>query len=190
VVFLFFLYLRADAKIIPKFEVVSACFSCGFPDFNAPLIWGGLISLWLYKENSKLLDWKLYLLYIFPLSSTHLWLRCSNFFNDSRNILVVVLRIGNRKSQRLISTPTYPAIYDITPCSPANTNRRFGGTYMANILRFEAETKQRDQNVEGSNLSLAYSSTLKMEPVCCPGISVDLQPTIRHDILFGRTLNV
>jgi hypothetical protein len=46
---------------------------------------GGLISLWLYKENNKLRDWKkcIYSTYS-PLSSTHLWLRCSNFFNPSK----------------------------------------------------------------------------------------------------------
>jgi hypothetical protein len=36
---------------------------------NSSLKWyeGGLISLWLYKENNKLRDWeKMYLLYIFP----------------------------------------------------------------------------------------------------------------------------
>jgi hypothetical protein len=27
---------------------------------------GGLVSLWLYKENNKLRDLKMYLLYIFP----------------------------------------------------------------------------------------------------------------------------
>jgi hypothetical protein len=65
---------------------------------------GGLISLWLYKEN-KLRDWKMYLLCIFPPSSTQLWIRCSNFFNSSkRNSFGCA---ANRKSQRLISTPTY-----------------------------------------------------------------------------------
>jgi hypothetical protein len=44
----------------------------------------GLISLWLYKENNTIRDWKIYLLYIFPLSSKLLWLRCSNFFNPSK----------------------------------------------------------------------------------------------------------
>jgi hypothetical protein len=45
----------------------------------------GLISLWLYKENNKLRDSKkcIYSTYS-PLSSTHLWLRCSNFFNPSK----------------------------------------------------------------------------------------------------------
>jgi hypothetical protein len=47
------------------------------------LLRGGLISLWLYKENSKLQDWKNVFIYS-PLSSTHLWLRCSNFFNPSK----------------------------------------------------------------------------------------------------------
>jgi hypothetical protein len=56
---------------------------------------GGLISLWLYKENYKLRHWKnLFTLYIHPLSSTHLWLRCSNFFNPSKKILLVVLQRG------------------------------------------------------------------------------------------------
>jgi hypothetical protein len=62
-----------------------------------------LISLRLYKENNKLL-------YIFPLSSTHLWLRCSNFFNPPKKNsfgCAANRKIGNRKSQRLISTPTY-----------------------------------------------------------------------------------
>jgi hypothetical protein len=48
---------------------------------------------------------KMYLLYISPLSSTHLWLRCSNFFNPSKKNSFGFA--ANRKSQRLISTPTY-----------------------------------------------------------------------------------
>jgi hypothetical protein len=71
----------------------------------------GRISLWLYKENKKLRDWKkcIYSTYS-PLSSTHLWLRCSNFFNTStKNSFGCAAnrKIGNRKSQRLISTATY-----------------------------------------------------------------------------------
>jgi hypothetical protein len=63
----------------------------------------GLISLWLYKENNKLRDWKKCIYYTYsPLSSTHLWLRCSNLFNPSKKNS---LGCGaNRKSQRLIST--------------------------------------------------------------------------------------
>jgi hypothetical protein len=47
-----------------------------------------------------------YLLYIFLLSSTHLWLRCSNFFNPSKKnsfSCTANREIGNRKSQRLFS---------------------------------------------------------------------------------------
>jgi hypothetical protein len=44
----------------------------------------GLISLWLYKENNKLQDWKNVFTLHIPPSSTHLWLRCSNFFNPSK----------------------------------------------------------------------------------------------------------
>jgi hypothetical protein len=70
---------------------------------------GGLISLWLYKENNKLRDWKK-IIYIFPLSSTHLWLRCSNFFNlFKKNYFGYAAnrKIGNRENKILIITPTY-----------------------------------------------------------------------------------
>jgi hypothetical protein len=52
----------------------------------------------------------MYLLYIFPLSSTHLRLRYSISFNPSKKNsfgCAVNRKIGNRKSERLISTPTY-----------------------------------------------------------------------------------
>jgi hypothetical protein len=52
----------------------------------------------------------MYLRYIFPLSSTHLWLHCSNFFNPSKKNsfgCAATRKIGNKKSQRLISTPTF-----------------------------------------------------------------------------------
>jgi hypothetical protein len=75
------------------------------------LLRGGLISLWLYKENNKLQDWKkcIYSTYS-PLSSTHLWLLCSNFFNPSKKNsfgCAANMKIGNRKSQGLINTHTY-----------------------------------------------------------------------------------
>jgi hypothetical protein len=69
---------------------------------------GGLISLWLYKEN-KLRDWKNVFSYS-TLSSTHLWLRCPNFFNPAKKnyfSCAANRKIRNRKSQRIISTPTY-----------------------------------------------------------------------------------
>jgi hypothetical protein len=40
-----------------------------------------------------------------PLSSTHLWICCSNFFNPSKKNSFG--HAANKKSQRLISTPTY-----------------------------------------------------------------------------------
>jgi hypothetical protein len=52
----------------------------------------------------------MYLLYIFPLSSKHLQLRCSDFFNRSqRNSFGCAAnrRTRNRKSQRLIDTSMY-----------------------------------------------------------------------------------
>jgi hypothetical protein len=70
---------------------------------------GRLISLWLYKENNNLWDWKNIFTYS-PLSSAHLWLRCSNFFNPSKKNAfgcAVNRKIGNTKSQRLISAYTW-----------------------------------------------------------------------------------
>jgi hypothetical protein len=49
-----------------------------------------------------------------PLSSTHILLRCSNFFNLSKKNsfgCVADRKIGNRKSQRHISTLTYMIDY-------------------------------------------------------------------------------
>jgi hypothetical protein len=65
----------------------------------------GLIILWLYKENNKLRNWKkcIYSTYS-PLSSTHLWVRCSNFFNSSKKNY---FGSANKKGQRLISTRMY-----------------------------------------------------------------------------------
>jgi hypothetical protein len=73
----------------------------------------GLISLWIYKENNKLLDRKkIYLSYYTYsfLSSIHLWLRCSNFFDPSKKNYfgrAANRKIGDMKGQRFISTPTY-----------------------------------------------------------------------------------
>jgi hypothetical protein len=50
---------------------------------------------------------KMYVLYIFPLSSTHAYgVVVLISLTHPRKILLVVLQIGKRKSQRLISTPT------------------------------------------------------------------------------------
>jgi hypothetical protein len=76
-------------------------------------IQGGLIRLWLYKENNKLRDWKNVFTYS-HLSSTYLSFRCSNFFNPSKKNsfgCAANRKIGNRKSQRLISTLTYILLY-------------------------------------------------------------------------------
>jgi hypothetical protein len=81
---------------------------------NVAKIYEGLISLWLCKENNKLRDLKkcIYSTYS-PLSSTHLCLRCSNFFNPSKKCSFgcsANRKIENRKSQSLISTPTYKRV--------------------------------------------------------------------------------
>jgi hypothetical protein len=94
-----------------------------------------LISLWLYKENNKLRDRKNIFTYS-PLSSTRLWLRCSNFFNPSkknsfgcaanRNIgkakdLSAPLRIAHSQTRRL-KTATTSFVMAVHVCLSANKN--------------------------------------------------------------------
>jgi hypothetical protein len=73
---------------------------------------GGLISVWLHKENNKLYRIeKIYLLYIFPLSSTHLWLYdfiVQTSLTQPRKILLVVLQIGKAKD---LSAPLCSSIF-------------------------------------------------------------------------------
>jgi hypothetical protein len=66
---------------------------------------GGLISLWLYKENNKLRDWKnVFTLYIPPWAPRTYDFVVLTSLTQPRRILLVVLQKGNRKSRRLIST--------------------------------------------------------------------------------------
>jgi hypothetical protein len=63
---------------------------------NFPAFYGstrGLISLWLYKENNKLLGLKIYLLYLFP--------------PELHTLMTYFGCAANGKSQRFFSTPTY-----------------------------------------------------------------------------------
>jgi hypothetical protein len=57
---------------------------------------GGLyIYGFIKKTTSYEIEKKMYLLYVFhPELHTHLWIRCSNFFNRSKKIYLFVLQIG------------------------------------------------------------------------------------------------
>jgi hypothetical protein len=55
---------------------------------------------------------KMYLLYVFTLSSIHVWLRCSNFFNPSKKILIV-LKIGEKKEKP--KTYQHPCVFRRLP---------------------------------------------------------------------------
>jgi hypothetical protein len=71
--------------------------SCHSPPPPLTHKYEGLISLWIYKENT-LQDWKICFYFTYsPLSSTHLQFCCSNFFIPPRKILLVVLQIGKVK---------------------------------------------------------------------------------------------
>jgi hypothetical protein len=62
---------------------------------------GGLISLWLYKENNKLRDWKNVFTLHIPPWALHTYDFVNPFKKNSFGCA------ENSKSQRLISTPTY-----------------------------------------------------------------------------------
>jgi hypothetical protein len=80
----------------------------------------GLIGLWLYKENNKLRDWKMYLRippwaphaynFVALTSLTH---PRKNSFGCAAN-----RKIGNRESQTLISTTTYVSALDHVRIAP------------------------------------------------------------------------
>jgi hypothetical protein len=90
----------------------------------------GLISLRLYKENNKLRDWKKCIYSSYSPSSTHIWLRCSNFFNPPKKNsfgCAANRKTGNRKTQRLISTPYTPYVPSsqyLPPRNPENSQLR------------------------------------------------------------------
>jgi hypothetical protein len=83
---------------------------------------GALINLWLYKGNNKLQDWKNVFTLHIPLDlHIHLWLRCSNFFNPWKIHsygCAANTKIGNKKSQKFISTPTSLCFADSVFVSP------------------------------------------------------------------------
>jgi hypothetical protein len=74
---------------------------------------GWLISLWLYKDNNKLWDWKNVFTLNIPLWAPHAYdFVILTSLTHPRKILLVVLQTTcrwNRKSQGLVNTPTYVA---------------------------------------------------------------------------------
>jgi hypothetical protein len=93
-------------------------------DHGQPFLWGwirnadvwirgGLISLWLYKENNKLRDWKHVFTSHIPPWDPHTYdFVVLTSLTHPRKILLVVLQIGKA---RLLSTPTYrpPASHSV-----------------------------------------------------------------------------
>jgi hypothetical protein len=77
---------------------------------------------------------------------------------------------------RLISNSTLKMciFWGIMPCSPLKVNRRFRGTCHFQ-LQDRRISKARNHHEAGSKHSscLAYSSTMKMEPICSSESSVD-----------------
>jgi hypothetical protein len=72
--------------------------------------------------------------------------------------------------------------WDITPYSSLNVNQRFGGTYCLHLQgqRISWARSQHESRWQAEALlvsCLAYSSTLKMEPICSFRTLVDIHQT-------------
>jgi hypothetical protein len=81
----------------------------------------GLLSLWPYKENKKLRDWKNVCTYS-PVSSTHLWLCCSNFNPSKKNSFGCAAnrKIGSAKDLRASLCSTLHCSYCSIPDNVMN----------------------------------------------------------------------
>jgi hypothetical protein len=109
---------------------------------------GGLISLWLNKENNKLWDWKNVFTLHIPPWATHTYdFVVLTSLTHPRKIVLVVLKTGktgNWKSQRLISTPTYiqNSRNEIVWNRMTRRSRNISGSY-SDITGFESRTEHR-----------------------------------------------
>jgi hypothetical protein len=104
----------SESQWVREIECVAGCeFVIAWPCVTmGDAKYEGLISLWLCKENKKLRDWKnIFTLHIPPWAPHTYGFVVPTSLTHPRKILLVVLQIGNRKSQRLISTPTYMCEY-------------------------------------------------------------------------------
>jgi hypothetical protein len=77
-------------------------------------------------------------------------------------------------------------VWDITPCSPLNVNRRFGGTYR---LHLQDRKNKLSKSFVHAGFLLGLFSTLKMEAICSSETSVDVQRTTRRYIPEDSTLH-
>jgi hypothetical protein len=78
-------------------------------------------------------------------------------------------------------------LWDITTCRPVKVSRRFGGTY-----RLHLQGQARNLHEAGNNITLAYSSTLKMGAICFSETSIGFHRTNRRyvpEITAVRTSN-
>jgi hypothetical protein len=99
----------------------------------------GLISLWLYKENNKVWDWKnVFTLHIPPPRAPHTYDFGVLTFNPSKKHSFGCA--ANRKSQRLISTLRFPAFTcrasGKLSCSSRDSNPRLPDTLTAVRYKF------------------------------------------------------
>jgi hypothetical protein len=92
------------------------------------------------------------------------------------------------KSYEQRTRVTSSIFWDITPCSPLNVNRRFGGKSCLH-LQDRRINRARNRHEAGSKFFLAYSSTFKMDAICSSETSVDFQRTTRRYIPEDGTLH-
>jgi hypothetical protein len=93
--------------------LISTCQSTGCPKPEDQFhYYEGGRGGWLYKENNKVRGWNdVFTVHIPPLSSTHTYdfVVLTSLTHPRKILLLVYWKIGNRKRQRLIITPTYIA---------------------------------------------------------------------------------
>jgi hypothetical protein len=101
---------------------------------------GGLISLWLYKENNKLQDWNMYLLYIFPRAPHTYGFVVLTSLTHPRKIILVVLQIGKAKDL------THPYVLQTTYRWMVDWSMRKEAVY-SNHMRYPIHFPRRAEEI-------------------------------------------
>jgi hypothetical protein len=80
--------------------------------------------------------------------------------------------------------------WTITPCSPAETKRRLGGTCRLYLQGRRVCLAGNQHEADSKQLCLAYPSTPKMKVICSSEKSVDFHRTTQRCFAEDRTLDV
>jgi hypothetical protein len=107
--------------------------------------------------------------------------------NYSYIMSVILLNREIRKQCRTIVSLKSTILWDITPYSPLNVNRHFGGTYRLHLQDWKiSRSRNHRESRWQEKLCWAYSSTLKLKAVCSPETSADFNRL--HSIIAQKIL--